>query len=447
MEPEYYDLIDKHFDEQLDSLARLISFPSISQGDPEPGMPFGRHIHGALEYTLDLARSFGFSARSLDGYCGVVDYGEGDEMLMIMAHLDVVPAGGGWTSEPFVLTRRDDRLIGRGIMDDKGPALSALYALRAIKEAGVPLKRRVRIFLGCDEERGWGCVSRYKQTEPEPTLAFTPDGEYPVINSEKNIGRTTYTKKLAGSEVKISCGTAPNVIPGEAVAYLPFTPEPVKAKGDMLLSGKEGELRAVGRAGHASTPEHAQNALLALLDALREQPLNAEDLATASSLAALLGYDHHGEAFGLDIRDDSGRLTLSPDMLEWNENEVSITLDCRFPFNVTPEQLFAAQDDKFGQIGFTRTHQEISKGHYIDPDCELVKTLLAIYSEATGKKAEPLSIGGGTYARSFENAVAFGVEPENEPAQAHMPDESCQTESVRFDTRLIAEAIRRLAEK
>ncbi len=445
MEPNYYDLIDKNFDEQLDSLGKLIAFPSVSQGEPEEGMPLGRHIHNALEYTLNLASEMGFSARSLDGYCGVIDYGDAEETLMIMAHLDVVPAGTGWTCEPFALTRRDGRLLGRGVMDDKGPAVSSLYALKAIKEAGVPLKRRVRIFLGCDEERGWSCVDRYKQTEPEPTMAFTPDGQYPVINSEKNIGQTTYVKKLTGSEVRISCGTAPNVIPGEAVASLPFTPEPVEAKQGMLLSGTEGELRAVGRAGHASTPQDAQNALLALLDALKEQPLNAEDLATASSLAALLGFDQHGEAFGLDVTDESGRLTLSANMIEWGEDQVSITLDCRFPFSVTPEHLLDVLDEKFNQIGFTRTYQKISKGHFIDPNCELVKTLLSVYSEATGKKAEPLSIGGGTYARSFENAVAFGVEPEGEAAQAHMPDESCTIESVRFDTRLIAEAIKRLA--
>ncbi|NLI53691.1 MAG: M20 family metallopeptidase [Clostridiales bacterium] len=445
MEPKYYDIIDRQFEEQLTSLGKVIAFPSISQGDPEPGMPLGRNIHNALEYMLELARTMGFSARSLDGYCGVVDYGEGDEMLMIMAHLDVVPTGNGWSSDPFTLTRKGDRLVGRGVLDDKGPAISALYALKAVKEAGVPLRRRVRIFLGCDEERGWSCVDRYKQTEPDPTLAFTPDGEYPVINSEKNIGQTTYIKKLSGSEVRISCGTVPNVIPGEALAELPFTPEPVTAKHGMQLSGTDGELRAVGRSGHASTPQDAQNALLALLDALKEQPLNAEDLATASSLAALLGFDQHGEAFGLNVTDPSGSLTLSPNMLSWNENEVSITLDCRFPFSVTPEQLLKAEDEKFAQIGFTRTWQRISAGHYIDPDCELVKTLLAIYSEATGKKAEPLSIGGGTYARSFENAVAFGVEPEGEPAQAHMPDESCTVESIRFDTRLIAEAIKRLA--
>ena len=445
MQSKMFDLIDQKIDEQLDALGTLLSFPSVSQGEPEEGKPLGRHIHDALTYTLDLGAKMGFSARSLDGYCGVIDYGEGDEMLMIMAHLDVVPAGNGWTCEPFALTRRDGRLIGRGVMDDKGPAISSLYALKAVKDAGIPLKRRVRIFLGCDEERGWSCVDRYQKTEPNPTMAFTPDGSYPVINSEKNIGQTTYVKKLDGSEVRISCGTAPNVIPGEAMAILPFTPESVEAKPGFVLSGSENELRAVGRAGHASTPEDAKNALLALLDALKEQPLNAEDLATASSLSALLGFDQHGEAFGLDVTDESGRLTLSANMIEWGESEVSITLDCRFPFSVTPERLLSSLDGKMQQIGFTRSWQKISKGHYIDPNCELVKTLLDIYSKETGKKAKPLSIGGGTYARSFENAVAFGVEPEDEPAQAHMPDESCPVESVRFDTRLIAEAIRRLA--
>lgn len=444
----YYDVIDQTFDSQLDDLAGLIAIPSVSRGTPEPGAPLGRSVNDALEYTLALARKLGFSnARSLDGYCGVVDFGEGEEMLMIMAHLDVVPAGPAWTCEPFALTRRDGRLLGRGVLDDKGPAVSALYALHAVKTAGVPLKRRVRVLLGCDEERGWACINRYKQTEPDPTLAFTPDGSYPVINSEMGICHTTYTKKLANSGVRVSCGTAPNVIPGEASATLPFTPEPVIAKAGIQLSGAGSELRAVGRGGHASRPHDAKNALLALLDALKEQPLDADDLAVASSLASLLAFDMHGEGFGLDVTDASGRLTLSPDMLEWNEHEVSITLDCRHPFSVTAEKLLAALDEKFAQIGFTRTYEKVSAGHFLDPNCELVKTLLDIYEKATGRKSKPLSIGGGTYARSFDNAVAFGIEPEDELAQCHMPDESCAVEAVRFNTRVMAEAIVRLAGK
>ncbi len=404
-------------------------------------------MNDALEYMLNLARKMGFEARSLDGYCGVVDYGEGDELLMIMAHLDVVPGGPAWTSDPFTLTRRGGRLYGRGIQDDKGPAVSALYALSAVKQAGIPLKRRVRILYGCDEERGWACIDRYKKTEPDPTLAFTPDSSYPLINSEMGICHSTYTKKLAGSKVRISCGSAPNVIPGEASAILPLPRNRSRQKTACSFRAAAANCAPFGRGGHASHPENAKNALLALLDALKDQPLDADDLAVASSLSALLGFDQHGEALGLDATDRSGRLTLSPDMLEWNENEVSITLDCRHPFSVTLEKLLATLDEKFGQIDFTRTYQHVQPGHFIEPDCELVATLLSVYEDATGKKSKPFSIGGGTYARAFENAVAFGVEPEGELAQCHMPDESCSVESIRFDTRVMAEAIRRLAGK
>ena len=290
MEPKYYDLIDKNFDEQLDSLAGVIAFPSVSQGEPEEGMPLGRHIHGALTYMLDLARDMGFSSRSLDGYCGVIDYGEGEETLVIMAHLDVVPAGSGWTSDPFTLTRRDGRLIGRGVLDDKGPAISSLYALKAVKEAGVPLRRKVRIFLGCDEERGWSCVNRYKQTEPEPHAG---------VHAGRALSRHQLRKKHRPDDVyqesspaaRCASPAAPRRTSSPAKRWqaCPLRPNPSTQATACCSPATEGELRAVGRAGHASTPQDAQNALLALLDALKEQPLNAEDLATASSLAALLG--------------------------------------------------------------------------------------------------------------------------------------------------------------
>ncbi len=440
-------IIDANFDEQLQSTKELIAIPSVSRGEPKPGMPLGEELHRALTYTLGLANKLGFEdTRSLDGYCGVIDYGQGDEMLMIMAHLDVVPAGPAWSSDPFTPEVRDGRLYGRGVIDDKGPAISALYALKAIKEAGIPLKRKVRILLGCDEEQDWACIKRYKQTEPEPTLAFTPDGSYPVVHSERNILHTTYEKKWdAPSQISIHCGSAANVIPGEAEAILPFDAEPVKATSSAVLSGSGNVLRAQGRGGHAAEPHLAKNALLSLLEALCQQPLDGEDLATATGLHALLGSDLHGEGFGLDVSDASGRLTLSPNMLTWDETGVRITLDCRYPFKLTLEQLLEKQDTVFAALGFDRVYTKNSPGHYIAPDSELVKTLLDIYSKETGRPAKPLSIGGGTYARSFENAVAFGVEPEDGISECHMPDESSGLEEIRFNTKVIAEAIRRLA--
>lgn len=440
--------VDSSFDQQIEDIKALVTIPSVSRGTPEEGMPLGRAMHEALEKTFAIARRLGIdNCRSLDGYCGLIDYGEGEEMLMIMAHLDVVPAGTGWTGKPFEPVIRDGRMVGRGVADDKGPAVSALYALAAVIDAGIPLKRRVRILLGCDEEAGWQCIDRYKQTEEEPALAFTPDGDYPLVNSEMGICHASYKKALSGTQVSIRCGTAANVVPGEAEATLPFPAESVKAPTGFVLSGEGNTLKVTGRGGHAARPEDSYNALQALLMALSLQPLEAEDLATASGLHALLGFDCHGEGFQLDIRDESGHLSLAPTMLDWNEDSVSITLDIRYPFSVSEQALQGALDKAFAAIGFERSELACKEGHFIDPKGELVSTLMDIYQKRVGHKASPQSIGGGTYARAFKNAVAFGADPEGSVSECHMPDESYALEDIRFNTLVMADAIATLAGK
>ncbi len=440
--------IDSKMDEQLEALKNLIRIPSVSRGKAEDSMPLGRHVHDALHYTLALANRLGFEkTQSLDGYCGTVDYGEGDEMLMIMAHLDVVPAGTGWDGDPFEPVVKNGRLIGRGVLDDKGAAISALYALAAVKEAGIPLKRRVRLFFGCDEELGWACIDRYKKTEPMPTMAFTPDGDYPLVNSEMSICQMQYRKPLSGSGVQISCGIAPNVIPGEAAATLNVPAVPCKVPDGFTADFCGNTISVKGYGGHASQPGLAKNAMLCLLDILSQQPLAEDDLLTASALHALLNYDKHGEGFGLDIRDASGHLTLSPDMLVWDADNVCLTLDSRYPFVCPYAHLTEKTDGAFAAIGFTRATIKNTPGHFIEPDSELVKTLLSIYEENIGHRAKPLSIGGGTYARGFENAVAFGLIKEGEHSECHMPNESMALSDIRFNTVVMAEAIRKLAGK
>lgn len=441
-------IIDSRFDEQVAEIQKLCAIPSVSRGEPEDGMPLGRQVHNALKYTLDLAKRLGFDdARSLDGYCGVIDYGTGDETLVIMGHIDVVPAGPDWSSDPFKPEIRNGRIYGRGVIDDKGPVVSALYALHAVREAGIPLKRRVRIFVGCDEEAGWSCVDRYKKTEPEPTLAFTPDGSYPVVNSEMSICHATYGKKLTGSGVRISCGTAANVVPGAAEAALPFDAKEVASACGAKITVDGNRLIVKGRGGHAAMAELAVNALQYLLKALAEQPLTGEDLSTAKTLYGLFGLDQHGESLSLDVCDASGRLSLQPTMLEWTEDGVKFTLDCRHPVSLGGDELIERFDALFGSAGYSRVEASDSVGHYVAPDTELVTTLTDLYEELSGRRLEPLSIGGGTYARAFENAVAFGAEPVDGPEEAHMPDESTGLDEVRFNTVAIAEAIRRLAGK
>ena len=172
MQSKMFDLIDQKFDEQLDALGTLLSFPSVSQGEPEEGKPLGRHIHDALTYTLGLATKMGFSARSLDGYCGVIDYGEGDEMLMIMAHLDVVPAGNGCAGDPFGMIRREGYVLGRGVADDKGPAVLTLYAAKFFAQRGEPLPYTLRLLFGTNEETGMAGLSYYLAHNAAPAFCF-----------------------------------------------------------------------------------------------------------------------------------------------------------------------------------------------------------------------------------------------------------------------------------
>ena len=439
--------IEQMLREQIEDLKALVRIPSVSRGDPaEPGKPFGKTVYEALQATLAIARRLGLKAWDVDGYCGVVEYGEGEETLGILAHLDVVPEGEGWSVPPYAATEKDGRIIGRGTLDDKSPALSAIYALAAAKECGLTMKRRVRVILGCDEEIGSLGVEHYLKVEGQPTLAFTPDAEYPVVNSEMGIMHTMYEKHYPSS-LRIDCGTAANVIPGVIRAELPCKAVPIHAPSGYTVTYDENRITVEGRGGHASMPEFAKNALQALMKILTVQPLPDADKETVRALYALWQFDMHGESLGIDVTDESGRTTYSPDVIRFDETGVRFIADCRHPFTAKAEDLLQKWDDAYGKAGFARTDTVIKPGHFIPADSELVSTLMNIYNELNGSDSKPLSMGGGTYAREMENAVAFGIVREGEESMCHMPDESISIEDIRFNTMCMAEAIRRLAAK
>ena len=420
-------IIENSFEDQVKDLQELIRIPSVSRGEPREGMPYGEHVFNALRKAQDIARKLGFDkVWDVEARCGVVEYGEGEETVAVMAHLDVVPEGTGWTYPPYGAEIHDGAMYGRGTADDKGAAVSALYALYALKESGAKMKRRVRILLGCDEERGSTGMQRYREVEGEPTMAFTPDASYPLVNSEMNISHMAFEKKYP-TAVRARVGTATNVIPGTASSQVPA----------LSFQGKE---------GHASMPDHADNALMKLVKALAESDLNAADKETFSGLAALLYGYNHGEGLGVDFTDASGRLTLAPTILTADENGVTVGFDCRYPASMTFEQLTGPIDERMGKLGFTVKARSNSLGHYIAPDTELVSTLMDVYVELSGdKEAKPLSIGGGTYAREFKNAVAVGVTQPGRPDKCHVANECILLSEMLFNTRFMAESLKRLA--
>ena len=401
------DIIERSFEEQVKDLQELIRIPSVSRGEPKEGMPYGENVYNALRKAQDIARKLGFEkVWDVEARCGVVEYGEGDEIVAVMAHLDVVPEGTGWQYPPYGAEIHDEAMYGRGTADDK--------------------KRRVRILLGCDEERGSTGMQRYKEVEGEPAMAFTPDATYPVVNSEMNISHMFFEKKYPCA-VRAKVGTAANVIPGEAAATVPA----------IAVKGKE---------GHASMPDHADNALMKLIRAIADSDVPPADRETFGALADLFCGYNHGEGLGVDFTDASGRLTLAPTVLLADETGVTLGFDTRYPASMTFEQLTGPIDERMAAAGFACRERSNSLGHYIAPDTELVSTLMDVYGELSGDRdAKPISIGGGTYAREFKNAVAVGVTQPGRPDKCHVANECILLSEMLFNTRFMAECLKRLA--
>ena len=447
--------IDEHKPELIKDMQECLRFPSL-EGKAEEGMPFGKNVNDCLESTLAMARRLGFEAHSLDGYCGYVDFGEGEEMLGILAHLDVVPTGDGWIYPPFAAEIHDDKLYARGSLDDKGPAIMSIYALKAVKEAGIPLKRKVRIILGCNEETGMKCIDHYIEKMGMPDLSFSPDANFPVVSSEKSGCGGAYTKKYA-SGIRMEAGEASNIAPGTAWAFVPVGIETVKEclsavelpeKFNWTLEPAEGgtKISMQGESCHASLPWEGANALQGLIYIMKSLPLTGEDKKTIDGLAESFGLGYYGENLDLDFEDYSGRLTCNLGVMRWDENGFRMTLDLRVPTSMDPEYIHAQLDKGAANAGAVLEGWRYNKGFSIPEDSELVQGLLNVFIERTGETdAKPQRIGGGTYARHLKNAVSFGPEGYKCPSSVHVANEFITMEQIDLNTKLLADAIMALA--
>ena len=441
--------IDSRREEIISALQKLITFKSVSCRSDVPGEPFGPECKKALTHTLSLCEDMGFKPVDMDGYIGYADYGKGEETLGILTHLDVVPEGDGWTKgAPYEGKVIDGWMVGRGTLDDKGPAIASVYALAAVKEAGYEFRRNVRLIFGCDEETGMGCLTHYMQHERIPDIAFSPDAEYPLVNSEKNIYHAKFTYEYP-SAITFKAGTVVNAVPGSAEAFVPCAIETVQA----AMAGKEGleakaaeggtVITATGSAAHASTPECGKNAIQMMIALLCELPLPEADLSAINAIKAAYGMEYNGESVGLDKSDESGRLTLNLGLMDWNDKGYALSIDIRAPISVLEDEI---SEKLAASLPMAKLEDvSFSHGHYVPEDSELVSGLLKVYRERTGDMSAPKRIGGGTYARHFDTAVAFGIEREYRENRLHMVDEALNMEDFIEDVKIMADAIVELA--
>lgn len=437
--------IQEHRAEYLAELDALCRFESVRQA-PEEGAPFGRPAADALHYALALAERYGLTTENIDNYAGSADLGPGAPQLGILAHLDVVPVGTGWSVPSFGATVCGDTVVGRGVIDDKGPALAALFAMRAIKELELPLKAGVRLILGTDEECGSSDMEYYAAHRAFPPQVFTPDGSYPVINIEKGRAYPLFTAPADDRILDICGGIVGNAVPGSAdalVSGIAACDVPACVCGlPVTAEAEEGgvRIRVTGVSAHASLPEKGQNALTALLTLL------CDLLPEARGVCALRDCFPYGEwdgtSAGVACCDEaSGPLTLVFSLLQRKGDVLVGQADIRFPVCTSHEEVAVALADTLSAHGLTLTDVPGCEPHCVDENSPFVQTLLRVFEEQTGQSARCIAIGGGTYVHEIEGGVAFGAEFDGSEYNMHGVDEQVPIDELMADIRIQAAAI------
>lgn len=470
---EYLDLILKNIDQQkeemIHTLQELISIKSVAE-ETEGEFPFGEGVHKAFSYVLDKGRAEGFSVKNTDEYGGHVELpGKGSRIMGIVGHLDVVPEGSGWESDPYSGEIRDGKIYGRGTMDDKGPVIAAFYAMKAVKASGAPLKDTVRLILGLDEETNWKGMEYYLSRVAPPDYGFTPDGDFPAIHGEKGILVFDIAKKLAPSSEKglelrsLKGGRAANMVPDYARAVVRDTSgggydwirekvaafrEERQVKINCKGVGTSFEITTEGISSHGAKPEQGKNAVSILMEFLGHLDFINDGVRDFIEFYnTYIGYELHGESLGCGFSDEaSGKLVLNAGVAEIDSKSASLTINVRYPVTFDADTVYDSIMPVLDPYDLGIIKGKHDEPIYIPKEDPMIQTLMDIYRRQTGdQNSEPLVIGGGTYARAMKHVIAFGARFPGEPELGHQKNECLAIESLVKMTKIYAEAIYRLA--
>lgn len=408
-------------DELIQELQELVQINSVlDEKTITADVPFGEGPLKALEWLLAKGKAQGLQTKNVNNYAGHIEMGQGEELLGILCHVDVVPVGdeSNWTYPPFSGTIADGKLFARGAIDDKGPTVAAWMAMKLVKDAGIQLNKRVRMIIGTDEETGFRCVDHYFKNEEMPTIGFAPDADFPLINAEKGIAALVFSQKQIGDATKeqlllFNAGKRSNMVPDFAKATVQFVSSPFEQnfqtflsknqlEGSLLMEGSHYIITIKGKAAHAMEPEKGVNAAVYLAAFLQQELTTVGSKQFVDFIVDVFHQDHYGHALALQYEDDmSGQTTLNPGIVTYDATQggnmvISFRYSVTYPFDdkITEAQRLTA--DK----GFSLDIQENSKPHYVSEDDPLIQTLAGVYRRQTGDNETPLlSTGGGTYAR------------------------------------------------
>jgi succinyl-diaminopimelate desuccinylase len=413
---------------------------------------------------LTLGEKDGFIPKNVGNLAGHLEFGEGEELLGILCHVDVVPEGDGWASDPFAAEIREGKIFARGAIDDKGPTMAAYYAMKIVKELGLPVNKRIRMIIGTDEESDWRCVDHYFENEEMPTLGFAPDADFPIINAEKGIADIDIVQKLPDEEVdkgnievlSFTSGKRYNMVPDHATVTLNIIGnqmDVVQRFTDFMkqyqlehhshVENGELTLEVEGVSAHGMEPKKGINAGLFLGEFLSKLDLNPSASDYFKFISRYFFNDSRGVSLGVSYSDEvSGELTINPGKLSYSrQSGGSVGLTCRYPVTNKIDDTKKKLDDLLEVNGFVINKFKDTKPHYVDENEFLIQTLKKVYEEQTGEKSYLIAIGGGTYARSLKSGVAFGPLFPGRPDIAHQKDEYIEIDDLLKATAIYAQAI------
>lgn len=450
-------------DELINDLSELVSIDSSRDIEHKTSdFPLGPGPAKALQTFLHFADRDGFATKNVDNLAGRIELGDSDEAIAILSHVDVVPEGPGWDTNPFEPVIKDGNFYARGAADDKGPGLAAYYAMKIIKELNLPMKKSIQLILGTDEESEWVGINHYMEKETMPETGFSPDAEFPAINGEKGIVsfRVTFDKPVIKLVKQFTAGIRPNMVPQNAEAKLDLnvvSAEDVKAKlnqfldshpeikGSVEINDDVATLKIIGKGAHAMEPFNGINAATYLAKLLTEFDLNDSEQTYFGFIADKLHLDFAGKNLGIANKDEvMGELTVSPNIYEYDAQKASLLLNIRYPKGDTGETL----TEKINQAlpnnisAAIEGHNQLP--HFVASDDPLVQALVGAYRDHTDDQTEPFTVGGGTYGRILKHGIAYGAMFPGDENVMHQPNEYINIDKLLKSTAIYADAIYRL---
>lgn len=449
-----------HKDEMIADLAKLVSVKSISAA-PVGDMPFGEGSYNALMTAKEIIESKGFNANIHGNAVLSADLNDNELQLAMLAHVDVVPEGVGWSTDPYTLVEKDGVLYGRGVSDDKGPAIAAFYAMVAAREIAPELTKNCRLILGSSEETGMGDLHFYEKDAEYPPLVFSPDADFPLINIEKGkFGPDFYCdwieSKTLPRIVHAQGGSVTNIVPRAADAIVEgLTAADVKPVCDAVSKEYNAEITCrdtnngvlittYGVAAHASVPTNGLNANTVLISVLTRLPIaECEGFCRLKKLSELIPHgDCAGCALGINCKDEvSGEITVNFGIFKFDLHGMYGNLDIRTPVCADNMPIAKMTEAAFRKAGINCNTESILPSHFVPADSEFVQTLLGIYEDYTGLKGEAIAIGGLTYAHDIPGAVAFGCSFPGRDAGIHGINENFLVDELITSAEIFTQAI------